>query len=64
MWTRGKGTAVGLFSEKSLRQTDIWSILLGKSSIVIENFMNESELPAYKELVIIYCHAVLSAVPR
>ena len=42
MWTQGKGTAVGLFSEKSLRQTDIWSILLGKSSIVIENFMNES----------------------
>ena len=59
-----RGTAVAFFSEKSLRQTNIWNILFGMSSIVTENFMNESGLPAYKGLLIIYGHVVLSAVPR
>lgn len=64
LWIQGKGTAVAFFSEKSLRQTDIWNILFGTSSTVTENFMSHSELPAYKGLLIIYDHVVLSAVPR
>lgn len=64
MWTQGRGTAVAFCSEKSLGQTNIWNILFGTSSIVTENFINESELPAYKGLLIIYGHVVLSAVPR
>lgn len=58
----GEAAAVAPFSEKTLRQNNIWNMIFGISYTAAQSFINESEVLSLRELLISYCHIALSAV--